>query len=123
MAFKRAGSIAFKAAAAEANPVILEPIMTVEVDVPDESVGDVVGDLNTRRAHLQGMEPSAPGKTMVKANVPMATIMRYALDLRSITKGRGRFRANVSHYQELPHNEAEHLIKAFEANRAAEEDH
>lgn len=123
MAFKRAGSIAFKSAAAGAKPVILEPIMTVEVDVPDEAVGDVVGDLNTRRAHLQGMEPSAPGKTTVKASVPMATIMRYALDLRSITKGRGRFRAAMSHYDELPHSEAEHLIKAYEATKAADEDH
>jgi elongation factor G len=123
MAFKRAGSIAFKAAAANANPVILEPIMNVEVDVPDDNVGDVVGDLNTRRAHLQGMEPVAPGQTTVKAAVPMATIMRYALDLRSITKGRGRFRATMSHYGELPHNEADNLIKAFAAQKEADEDH
>jgi elongation factor G len=122
MAFKRAGSIAFKNAAASANPVILEPIMTVEVDVPDDTVGDVVGDLNTRRAHLQGMEPVAPGQTTVRAAVPMANIMRYALDLRSITKGRGRFRAKMSHYEEVPHNEAEHLIKAHQATREAEED-
>lgn len=122
MAFKRAGAIAFKSAAAGANPVILEPILNVEVDVPDEAVGDVVGDLNGRRAQLQGMEPVAPGKTTVKAIVPMAAMGRYALDLRSITKGRGRFRADMSHYDEMPHNEAQNLIKAYEAQRAAEED-
>ncbi|HXH60228.1 MAG TPA: elongation factor G [Fimbriimonadaceae bacterium] len=122
MAFKRAGSIAFKNAAAGASPVVLEPVLSVEVDVPDDSVGDVVGDLNGRRARLQGMEPVAPGQTTVKATVPMATMMRYALDLRSITKGRGRFRAEMSHYDEMPHNEAENLIKAYEAAKSADED-
>ena len=122
MAFKRAGSIAFKSAAANAKPVILEPILNVQIDVPDDNVGDVVGDLNTRRAHLQGMEPVSPGKTTVKASVPMATMMRYALDLRSITKGRGRFRAEMSHYDEMPRGEADNLIKAYEASRTAEED-
>lgn len=122
-AFKQAGSIAFKAAASSAQPVLLEPIMQVQVDVPDESVGDVVGDLNTRRGHLQGMEPVAPGKTSVRAQVPMSTMMRYALDLRSITKGRGRFASNFSHYDEVPHNEAQALIKEFEASRSHEEDH
>ncbi|MCH8978878.1 MAG: elongation factor G [Armatimonadetes bacterium] len=123
MAFKLAGSIAFKNAASEASPVILEPILDLEVDVPDDSVGDVVGDLNGRRAHLQGMAPVAPGKTTVKATVPMATMMRYALDLRSITKGRGRFRAAMSHYDELPHNEADSLIKTYESSKKGEEDH
>ncbi len=121
MAFKMAGSIAFKAAAANAKPIILEPVMQLEVFVPDEAVGDVVGDLNTRRGHLQGMEPTSPGKTGVKALVPMATMGRYALDLRSITKGRGRFRSTLSHYDELPAHEADGLIKAFQASRTAEE--
>ncbi len=123
MAFKLAGAIAFKNAATGAKPVILEPIMDLEVDVPDDSVGDVVGDLNGRRAHLQGMSPVAPGKTTVKATVPMATMMRYALDLRSITKGRGRFRAEMSLYDEMPNTEADLLIKSFESSKKGDEDH
>lgn len=121
MAFKIAGSLAFKAAAEKANPVILEPMLELEVDVPDECVGDVVGDLNGRRGRLQGMDPVAPGKTRVRAQVPMATMMRYALDLRSITKGRGRFRQVVSHYDEMPHPEQQQLVAAYEKQRAAHE--
>lgn len=123
MAFKIAGSLAFKAAAEKANPIILEPVMAVEVDVPDDCVGDVVGDLNGRRGHLQGMDPIAPGKTRVRAQVPMATMMRYALDLRSITKGRGRFKTSLDHYGELPHPEVQKLVAEFEKNRVAQEDH
>ena len=123
MAFKIAGSMAFKAAAEKANPVILEPVLELEVDVPDDTVGDVVGDLNGRRGRLQGMDPIAPGKTRVRAQVPMATMMRYALDLRSITKGRGRFRQTVSHYDELPHPEQQTLIAEYQKRRADETDH
>lgn len=122
MAFKIAGSLAFKAAAEKASPIILEPILSLEVDVPDDNVGDVVGDLNGRRGHMQGMDPVAPGKTRIRATVPMATMMRYALDLRSITKGRGRFRQTISHYDELPHVEAQKLITAYEKIKAAHED-
>ncbi|MBS1714350.1 MAG: elongation factor G [Armatimonadetes bacterium] len=121
-AFKTAARIGFKAAAEKAQPTILEPVMKVEVDVPDEAVGDVVGDLNTRRGQLQGMEPVAAGKTRVNAQVPMATMMRYALDLRSITKGRGIFKATVSHYDEMPHNEQQNLIKEYEKHKKEEED-
>lgn len=122
MAFKIAGSLAFKAAAEKATPVILEPVLDLEVDVPDENVGDVVGDLNGRRGHMQGMDPVAPGKTRIRAVVPMATMMRYALDLRSITKGRGRFKQTVSHFDELPHAEAQKLVQAYEKIRSAHED-
>lgn len=117
MAFKIAAALAFKSAAANANPVILEPILDLFIAVPDEAVGDVIGDLNTRRGHVLGMEPLGGGKTEVHAHVPMATMMRYALDLRSITKGRGRFRQAVAHYGELPHQEAQALITAHEAER------
>lgn len=113
-AFRMAGQIAFKAAAGKANPQLLEPIMRINVDVPDESVGDVVGDLNTRRGHMQGMEPVAPGKTRIMAEVPMATMMRYALDLRSLTKGRGMFSSEFAHYADVPSHEAQGLIKAYE---------
>lgn len=121
MAFKIAGSLAFKAAAEKATPVILEPVLELTVDVPDDTVGDVVGDLNGRRGRLLGMDPIAPGKTRVRAQVPMATMMRYALDLRSITKGRGRFSQSVSHYDDLPHPEQQNLIKEYEKQRAAHE--
>ncbi len=121
MAFKIAGSLAFRSAAESAQPTILEPVLNLEVDVPDECVGDVVGDLNGRRGRLQGMDPVAPGKTRVRAQVPMATMMRYALDLRSITKGRGRFRQIVSHYDELPHPEQQALIAEFAKRRSADE--
>lgn len=122
-AFKMAGAIALRAAAEKAQPVILEPQMGVEVDVPDECVGDVVGDLNGRRGRLQGMDPVAPGKTRVHATVPMATMMRYALDLRSITKGRGRFKQNVSHYEEMPFPEQQALVAEYVKSRADREDH
>ena len=121
MAFKIAGSLAFKAAAEKAQPVILEPVLELTVDVPDDTVGDVVGDLNGRRGRLLGMDPIAPGKTQVRAQVPMATMMRYALDLRSITKGRGRFSQSMSHYDELPRPEQQNLIHEFERQRAAHE--
>ncbi len=120
-AFKMAGAIALRAAAEKAQPVILEPQMGVEVDVPDECVGDVVGDLNGRRGRLQGMDPATPGKTRVRAIVPMATMMRYALDLRSITKGRGRFKQTVSHYEEMPFPEQQALVAEHEKHRAAHE--
>lgn len=123
MAFKIAGALAFHAAAEKANPTILEPVMNLEVDVPDDCVGDVVGDLNTRRGRMQGMDQIAPGKTRVRAQVPMATMMRYALDLRSITKGRGRFKQTPSHYDELPHSEQQSLITEYQKHKTAEADH
>jgi elongation factor G len=123
MAFKIAGSLAFKAAAEKANPVILEPVLNVEVDVPEDSVGDVVGDLNGRRGRLAGMDPIAPGKTCIRAQVPMATMGRYALDLRSITKGRGRFRQSMSHYDELPFNEQESLVAEYAKSRSHDAEH
>jgi len=122
MAFKIAGSLAFKNAAATAQPIILEPIMAVHVDIPDECVGDVVGDLNGRRGRMNGMEPVAPGKTRVEAHVPMATMTKYALDLRSITKGRGRFKSVIDSYEEMPHNEAQNLIKEYEKVKAAHDE-
>ncbi|MBS1707233.1 MAG: elongation factor G [Armatimonadetes bacterium] len=121
-AFKTAAAIGFRAAAANASPTILEPILKVWVEVPEEAVGDVVGDLNTRRGHMSGMEQTAGNKTRVNATVPLATMQRYALDLRSITKGRGRFGTEFSHYEDLPAHEADALIKAYQASRTADED-
>lgn len=120
-AFKMAGAIALKAAAEKAGAVVLEPMLNLEVDVPDECVGDVVGDLNGRRGRLQGMDPASAGKTRIRATVPMATMTRYALDLRSITKGRGRFRQTVSHYDEMPTPEQQALVQEYEKVKAAHE--
>jgi elongation factor G len=119
MAFKTAGALALRAAAEKAQPVVLEPIMTVEVEVPDDCVGDVVGDLNGRRGRLLGMDPSKPGKTLIRSTVPLATMTRYALDLRSITKGRGRFRQMPSHYDEVPFQEQQDLQQEYARSRAS----
>lgn len=119
-AFKMAGALAFRNAAGQAKPTILEPILTVEVDVPEEYTGDVMGDLNTRRGRPMGMELVAAGKQRIKAEVPMATMAKYALDLRSITKGRGRFRAEFAHYEELPANEQQNLIQEYQKRKAEE---
>lgn len=123
-AFKTAGALAFRNAAANAKPTILEPIMEFHIDVPDEAVGDVTGDLNTRRGQMLGMEPLAPGKTRITAHIPMSTTGRYALDLRSLTKGRGFFHQKFSRYQEMPAHEASVLVAEYEKNRPhGEEDH
>jgi elongation factor G len=102
MAFKLAGRLAFREAMARSNPVILEPISKLEVTVPVDLQGDVMGDLNARRARLQGTESEGPEATTVIALVPTAEIKRYAIDLRSLTGGRGRFRVEHDHYDVLP---------------------
>ncbi|HIR10509.1 MAG TPA: elongation factor G, partial [Candidatus Avoscillospira stercoripullorum] len=101
MAFKIAGSMAFKEACRKANPVILEPIMKVSVVVPDEYTGDVIGDVSARRGSILGMEPRN-GATQIDANVPLASMFGYATDLRSRTQGRGQYSMEPSHYIELP---------------------
>ncbi|MCD6362550.1 MAG: elongation factor G, partial [Synergistetes bacterium] len=119
MAFKIAASLSFKKGIAEANPVLLEPIMEVEVTVPEEYLGDVMGDLNSRRGRILGIE--AKGRLqVVKALVPMAEMSRYAITLRSITSGRGTFRMKFSHYEEVPPDIAKRIIE--EAQREQEEE-
>ncbi len=119
MAFKIAGSLAFKKAAAEAGVVLLEPIMEVEITVPDEFTGDVMGDLNTKRAQVHGMTP-ADGETTISAHVPQAEMLRYATDLRAITQGRGTYTMRFSHYQEVPAHIAQQLVEKLKAERSAE---
>ena len=109
MAFKIAGSMAFKEAYAKADPVLLEPIMEVEVTAPDEAVGAVNGDLNSRRARLQGMEPAA-GMTTIKAEVPMAEILTYSQSLTSLTGGRGDYAMHFARYEEVPAHIAQKVI-------------
>ncbi|MDE3091377.1 MAG: elongation factor G, partial [Chloroflexota bacterium] len=110
MAFKIAGSMAFKAGFQRAGPVLLEPIMKVEVVVPESYMGDVIGDLSARRAHIEGMVPHIGGATAINAFVPLATMFGYATDLRSATQGRGTFTMEFDHYDQLPANIAEQVI-------------
>jgi elongation factor G len=110
MAFKVAGSMAFKQAYEAANPVLLEPIMEVDVTVPDDTVGSVNGDLNSRRGRLQGMEPSG-GMTRIKAEVPMAEMLTYGQALTSMTGGRGDYHMQFLRYDEVPSHVAQKLIE------------
>jgi len=110
MAFKIAGSMAFKEAAKKANPVLLEPIMKVEVEIPEEYMGDVIGDINRRRGQVSSMEDRA-GNKIVTAMVPLAEMFGYSTDLRSFTQGRGTYSMEFDHYEEVPRNVAEEIIK------------
>ena len=116
MAFKIAGSLAFKDAYAKAEPVLLEPIMEIEVSVPDETVGAVNGDLNSRRGRLQGMEPVA-GMTTIRAEVPMAEILTYSQALTSMTGGRGDYHMAFLRYEEVPTHVAQKIIEATKKDR------
>jgi len=118
MAFKIAGSMAFKDAYAKADPVLLEPIMSLEATVPDETVGAVNGDLNSRRGRLLGMDPAA-GMTAIRAEVPLAEILTYAQSLTSLTGGRGDYTMSFLRYEEVPTHIAQKLID--EAKKAKEE--
>lgn len=109
MAFKVAGSLAFKSGAAKANPVILEPVFKLEVLVPDEYMGDVIGDISSRRGRVEGMEPRS-GATAIRGNVPLSEMFGYATDLRSKTQGRGTYVMQFSHYEEVPNSIAEGII-------------
>lgn len=109
MAFKIAGSMAMKAAVSKASPVLLEPMMKVEVEVPENFLGDVMGDLNSRRGQIEGMG-SEQGLSKVTAKVPLAEMFGYATDIRSKTQGRGIFSMEFSHYEEVPRNVAEAII-------------
>jgi elongation factor G len=114
MAFKIAGSMAFKQAMSEADPVLLEPIVKLTVSSPEDVVGDVIGDLNSRRGRPLGMEPKG-SMTEVKAEVPMAEVLDYAPDLRSISGGRGDFTMEFERYEEVPSHLAQKVIAAATA--------
>jgi elongation factor G len=118
MAFKIAGSMAFKEAYAKADPVLLEPIMELEVTVPDEAVGAVNGDLNSRRGRLNGMEP-AGGMTTIRAEVPMAEILTYSQSLTSMTGGRGDYAMHLLRYDQVPSHVAQKIVD--ETRKAREE--
>ena len=115
--FKIAGAQALKKGLAQGQPILLEPIMNTEVRVPEEFTGDIIGGLNTKRAKVLGMNPEH-GANVIEAQVPLAEILRYAIDLRSITQGRGSYTVDFSHYEEVPANVAQKVI----AERQAEKD-
>lgn len=118
-AFKIAASKGFKAGVLQANPVLLEPVMNLEVVVPEDCMGDVMGDLNSRRGRIMGMDARGANQ-VVKAQVPMAEVLKYASDLTSLTSGRGIFSMEFSHYEEVPSSIAEKIIEA--SGKAAEEE-
>ncbi|NER38213.1 MAG: elongation factor G [Oscillatoria sp. SIO1A7] len=115
MAFKIAGSMAIKEGVMKASPVLLEPMMKVEVEVPEEFLGDIMGDLNSRRGQIEGMDTEG-GLAKVKAKVPLAEMFGYATDIRSKTQGRGIFTMEFSHYDEIPRNVAETIIAKSKGN-------
>ncbi|MGH2529273.1 MAG: elongation factor G [Actinomycetota bacterium] len=119
MAFQIAGSLALKEAAQKAGVVLLEPIVELEVIVPEDYTGDIMGDLNSKRAKIQGVDSAGAGKQRIKALVPQAEVARYAIDLRSLTGGRGAFTMHFSHHEEVPSHLAEKIIA--EAQKAREE--
>jgi elongation factor G len=119
MAFKVAGSLAMKQALEQAGAVLLEPIMTVTVNAPEDTVGDVIGDLNSRRGRPLGMEPVGAGMTEIKAEVPMAEMLSYAPDLRGITGGQGEFTMEFERYEEVPGHLAAKVVEEARAEREA----
>jgi elongation factor G len=116
LSFKMAGRIAFKKAMEMAKPTLLEPIMKAEITVPDEFAGNIMGDLNSRRGRIQGMDNKA-GKTVVRAEVPMAEMLTYGADLTSMTQGRGSFNMEMDHYDIVPVQQQEKIIAAAKAER------
>lgn len=120
LAFKLAGALAYKEAMAQAKPTLLEPIMNIEVNAPNEYVGDLMGDLSSRRGHVQGMETSEED-TIIRAQAPMAELLTYGAQLRSITQGRGSFHLEFDHYSEVPHGVQEKIIAQSKAQKEAAE--
>lgn len=113
MAFKIAGSMALKEAVQKAGPVLLEPVMKVEVVVPEEFTGDVVGNLSSRRGNIEGMEPRGVGLQAIQAHVPLAEMFGYATDVRSMTQGRGTFTMEFDHYDQVPETLAQQILSGW----------
>jgi len=119
IAFQQAGKIAFREAAKKAGPVILEPIMSVNITVPEECMGDVIGDLNNKRGRVNGMDTIGGGRQSIKAFIPQNEIQKYCIELRSISRGRGKFTSEFDHYEQAPANVAQKIIA--ETEKAKEE--
>jgi len=117
MAFKMAASLAFRKGMEEAQPVLLEPIMSLKITIPEEYMGDVMGDINKRRGKILGMEPLGKGKQVIYAQAPQAETFKYAIDLRSMTQGRGYFEMEIEKYDEVPYQIAQKIIAQANNNR------
>ncbi len=109
MAFQIAGSMGLRQAMKEARPILLEPVMKMEITIPEDSMGDVIGDVNSRRGKVSGVD-SLAGTHLINALIPMSEVLTYAPELRSITSGRATFTMDFSHYDEVPHQQAEKII-------------
>ena len=120
IAFKIAASMGFRKVMQDARPVLLEPVVNLEITVPDDCMGDVIGDINGRRGRVLGMEPKI-NYQVINAQVPMAEVLKYASDLTSITGGRGNFTMEFSHYEELPSQQSEQIIAQHKAESGKEE--
>jgi elongation factor G len=119
MAFKVAGSLAFKEAVKQAQPVLLEPIMQVEITAPEEYMGDIMGDLSSRRGKPQGMEPQGQYQ-VIKAEVPMAEMLTYASTLKSITSDQGTYHMEFAHYEPVPATVQQQIISEAETAKEQE---
>jgi elongation factor G len=115
--FKIAGAGAFKKGLSQGQPILLEPIMNIKVTVPNDFTGDILGDLNSKRARMQGMNPEGEAN-VIEAQAPLAEILRYAIDLKSITQGRGNYTVEFSHYEEVPPHIAQKIIAERQAEKA-----
>jgi elongation factor G len=122
LSFKMAGSIGFRQGFLKADPVLLEPIMKVEVETPEDYMGDIMGDLNRRRGMIQGMDDMAGGGKAIKAEVPLSEMFGYATDMRSMSQGRATFSMEFSKYSETPKNVADAIITKFAAKRSGDDD-
>jgi elongation factor G len=122
MAFKLAGSFGFKAATEQARPTVLEPVMDVEVAIPDEHMGDIIGDLNSRRGRVQATESRGSG-SVIKAQVAMSEMLEYASVLTSLTGGKGSFHMDFSHYEEVPAALRDKIVEEAKAEAAKAESH
>ena len=121
MAFKLAASKAIQKGVKEARPCLLEPIMEIAVTVPEEYMGDINGDLNSRRGRISGMDAIGGGRQVIRALVPEAEVLRYSTDLRSMTQGRGTYELKLDHYEEVPEHVAKEIVAAYEKSRVEEE--
>ena len=117
MAFQVAGSLALKEAVEAAGVVLLEPVVSLEVVVPESFTGDIMGDLNSKRGKIQGMDQIGGGKQRIRALVPQSEVARYVIDLRSMTGGRGAFTMTASHYEEMPQHLASKVIQEYQKAR------
>jgi elongation factor G len=118
--FKIAGAGALKKGLTQAQPILLEPIMDIKVKVPKDYTGDIMSDLNTKRARVQGMYPEGEDYNIIDAQVPQAEILRYAIDLKSLTQGRGTFTMKFDHYEEVPVHITQKIIAEKQAAKVAE---